>query len=253
MPSGPAPFPVLSWQRVKASFICCLRALCVDRVGHRMSMTAILKSLSFLPPLISAYSWMKVEAFTWSLACTLPMYNSNFQLERNSFPYEERTVDHACLASSNLEILFMCLCMAAHLDSSVSLVITWFVFSQSVIGFEIAVQLIAFLMKLFPLDIYPGNVYFAVRYAGDNLYLSPFYEVTEGLKTFGHGPDTTWMTPQGCRCQGNYRGGANILCGNWGVLWIGHVHLNVLTPDEQQQQTSFFGVWWAFWSMLVAI
>ena len=57
------------------------------------------------------------------------------------------------------------------------------------IGSEIPAQLIAFMNKLFQLCIHPGDQSFANHFDEDGLYLDLFGEITEGLKTFGQGPD----------------------------------------------------------------
>ena len=64
------------------------------------------------------------------LAYTLPLYNGDFPVVLDAYVDKECTVDNACLASLDLLILSKCLCQIACLDSSVSLVVLWFISSQ---------------------------------------------------------------------------------------------------------------------------
>ena len=120
---------------------------------------------------------MKAEAFTKSLAYTLPLYNSDFPVVRDSFPDKERTVDHACLTSLDLEVLSKCLCQVASLDSSVSLVNMRFISNHFAIGSEIHAQLIAFVKKLFQLGIHPGDLSFVYHLDGDGFCLRLYKRV----------------------------------------------------------------------------
>ena len=52
---------------------------------------------------------------------------------------------------------------------------------------EIPVQFIAFLNKLFQLDIHPVDLSFVDSFDGDGLSLGAFNEVTEGLQIFVQG------------------------------------------------------------------
>ena len=132
-------------------------------------------------------------------------------------PYPIRSgLDHACLASFDLEVLSKCMCQVASLDSSVGLVISLLVSSHclrlvevlskcmcqvasldSSVGLVISLLVsshclrlvlrsmhnFTFLNKLFQLDIHPGHLSFADRLNGDGL--SHYWQVTEGLQTFG--------------------------------------------------------------------
>ena len=122
---------LLKFTGSKVSSICCLGVVRVDGVRLRWSMIAFSESLSFLRRMIFTNSWMTVEAFVRLLAYTLPLYNSDLNVGRDSFPDERRTVGRACLASWHLKILSKCLCKVASVDSSVSLVISRVVSSNS--------------------------------------------------------------------------------------------------------------------------
>ena len=79
---------LLKFIGVKASSICWLEVLRVDRLRHRRSMTTFLESLSLLRPLIFAYSRTNAEAFARSLAYILPFYGKNFPVVWDSLPYK---------------------------------------------------------------------------------------------------------------------------------------------------------------------
>ena len=67
------------------------------------------------------------------LAYTPPLYSGDFQVVRDSLLDEERTADHTCLASLEMEFLSNCLFQVARLNSLVILVISRLVLSHSAI------------------------------------------------------------------------------------------------------------------------
>ena len=84
-----------------------------------------------------------------SLVYTLPLYSSDFPVVQDSFPVKEHTVDHACLASLDLEIIskFLCQVVLGLFCESGDLAVGL----QPLFGIssEIAAQFIVFMNKLF--------------------------------------------------------------------------------------------------------
>ena len=189
MPSGSTDLKAVSWENAcicssgwiilrSASSECCV--LIVWDIGIQ---SAFLESLSLLRPLTSAYYWTKSVAFASSLAFTLPLYSGEIPMVLDSFIDKERTVDHACLASSDIEILSKCLWQVARLDSFASQVISRFISSHCLqLVLRSLRNVLCLRRSCFSWAFILGSLFCGPPWWWRSLP-QPFYDVTEGIQT----------------------------------------------------------------------